>query len=388
MRKTFIYLCLTALAATLAAAPHREHTKKRGDVIVGGLFNLEGSQGELDIPSSKGSQLAVDEVNAAGGVLGRKIQLIVEDGRSRPKVLARATRKILKQYPSVSAFVGLSDTDMVLGAAPVAAASGRLFLTSGATSPQLPSEVPQYLYLACFGDNVQAAAAAEFAFEKLGANTAAVLYDSTDSYTNLLQGYFRTRFVELGGTIVSAEAYEPADLSGPISRLQQADVVFLAAHTPNDAVEASGMLRDAGFLVPIVGGDGFDDEEEWAAETALSDVYFTTHVYLGSDASDPQVTSFRAAYAAAYPGETATAFSALGYDAMKLIAEAIRRAGSARPADVLAGLAGIQDFEGVTGTISYPDGTRIPLKSVSIVGIDGGAYRFAAEWTPTSVPAP
>ncbi len=388
MRKTFIYLCLTALAATLVAAPHKKPNKKRGELIVGGLFNLEGSQGELDIPSSKGAQLAVDKVNAGGGVLGRQIQLVVEDGRGRPKVLARATRKILKKYPSVAAFVGLSDTDMVLGAAPVAAASGRLFLTSGATSPKLPSEVPQYLYLACFGDNVQAAAAAEFAFEKLGANTAAVLYDSTDSYTNLLQGYFRARFVELGGEVVSAEAYEPADLSGPISRLQQADVVFLAAHTPNDAVEASGMLRDAGFLVPIVGGDGFDDEQEWADETALNGVYFTTHAYLGADATDPQVTSFRAAYAAAYPGETATAFSALGYDTMNLIAEAIRRARSAKPADVLAGLAGIQNFEGVTGTISYPDGTRIPLKSVSIVEIDGGAYRLAAEWTPTSVPAP
>ena len=135
-------------------------------------------------------------------------------------------KRVLAGHPGVSAFLGLSDTDMVLGAAPVAAESGRLFLTSGATSPHLPAEIPRFLYLACFGDNVQAAAAAEFAFEQLGARSASVLYDSNDTYTKLLQGYFVARFVELGGDIRSSEAYSPGQLSGPISRLKQADVVF------------------------------------------------------------------------------------------------------------------------------------------------------------------
>ena len=386
MRIATIFLSLTVVAA--AAWPAPNGPIKNGEaIILGGLFNLEGSQSELDIPTSRGARLAVDELNRSGGVLGKQILLVSADGKSRPRKLEKETEKILRQYPAVSALFGLSDTDMVLAAADGAAGSGRLLLTSGATSPKLPSEVPHFLYLACFGDNTQAAAAAEFAYEHLGARSASILYDSTDTYTNLLQGYFRTRFAELGGEIRSAEAYSPGKLNGPISRLQQADVVFLSAHVPDDAIQAAGLLRDAGFQVPILGGDGFDAEEEWRGQTSLRDVYFTTHVYLGSDTTDKQVADFRAAYEAAY-SEPATGFAALGYDAVKLIAEAIRLAGSARPEEVLAAMGSIRGFDGVTGTISYEDGTRVPRKSVSIIEVDGGVYRLAEQWTPAQTPAP
>ena len=388
MRIVSILFLFAALTATAASAQPKGQTEKRGDIVLGGLFNLDGVQSELDIPTYLGAMLAVDELNAGGGLLGRNVRLVAEDGKSRPKKLGKDTAKILRQYPSVAAFLGLSDTDMVLGAAPPAAAAGRLFLTSGATSPKLPAQVPDYLYLACFGDNVQAAAAAEFAFSQLGATTASVLYDSTDSYTNLLEGYFRTRFEGLGGTITSAVPYSPGNLSGPISSLQPASVIFLAAHVPADALQAVGLLRDAGFSAPIIGGDGFDDEQAWSGNVEVRDVYFTTHVYLGGDNPAQQVADFRAAYAAAYPGEPLTAFAALGYDAVNLIAQAIRVGGSDAPADVLAGLASVTDFDGVTGTISYSNGAQIPLKSVSIVGIDGGAFRLASEWIPAVVPNP
>ena len=308
-------------------------------------------------------------------------------GRAGPRKLEKETEKLLRQYPSVSALFGLSDTDFVLAAADGAAGSGRLLLTSGATSPKLPSQVPNYLYLACFGDNAQAAAAAEFAYQRLGARSASILYDSTDTYTNLLQGYFRTRFEQLGGEIRSAEAYSPGKLNVPISRLQQADVVFLSAHVPDDAIQAAGLLRAAGFLAPILGGDGFDAEEEWKGQTSLHDIYFTTHVYLGADTADQQVKDFRTAYEAAY-SEPATGFAALGYDAVKLIAEAIRLAGNARPGDVLAAMDRIRNFDGVTGTISYGNGTHVPIKSVSIVEIEDGVYRLAAELTPVQTPTP
>ncbi len=388
MRTASIVVTFALLTASLAGAQPRGQVTRRGDIILGGLFNLTGAQAELDVPTYRSAQLAVDEINAGGGLLGRNVTLVAEDGKSRPEKLEKDTEKILRQYPTVAAFLGLSDTDMVLAAAPVAAAGGRLFLTSGATSPKLPAQVPQYLYLACFGDNVQAAAAAEFAFGQLGAHTASVLYDSTDTYTSLLQGYFRTRFTGLGGQILSAEPYSPGDLSGPISKLQSADVIFLSAHLPDDALQAVSLLRGAGFTVPIIGGDGYDDEQVWSGHTEVEDVYFTTHVYLGSDTTDQQVADFRAAYAAEYPGEPVTAFAALGYDAVKLIAEAIQQAGSDAPADVLSALGAITAFDGVTGEISYSSGTRIPVKSVSIIRIDGGSYGLANEWVPAVVPAP
>jgi branched-chain amino acid transport system substrate-binding protein len=137
-------------------------------VSLGAIYDLSGAQGELDRPSSRGALLAVKEANRSGGVLGRPVRMVPEDGQSQPPIAAARTAKLLRDFPRTAALFGLSDTDMVLAAAPVAAAQGRVFLTSGATSPRLPAEVPEFLYLACFGDNVQAAAAAEWAYGELG----------------------------------------------------------------------------------------------------------------------------------------------------------------------------------------------------------------------------
>ncbi len=381
-------LPLTLVAVSLLAAGQPPSNKPGGDEIpIGGLFNLKGPLAALDIPTMRGAQLAIGEINREGGVAGRRLELIVADGKNQPEKLEKAVEKIVRKNPDVAAFVGLSDTDMVGGAAPAAIRAKRLLLTSGATSPQLPAQFPDYLYLACFGDNVQAAAAAEFAYERLGARTVSILYDSTDTYTTLLQEYFAERFTDLGGTIASSEAYSPGELTAPVSRLQKADAVFLSAHVPDDAIAAIRLLRQSGFDMPILGGDGYDDEPAWAPETEIDDVYFTTHVYLGADSPDPQVLAFNQAYAAAYPGDAATAFAALGYDAVQLVAEAIRRAGGADPHDVLSALAAIRDFDGVSGSISYENGP-IPKKSVSIIAIQGGTYRLSAEWTPAGVPAP
>jgi branched-chain amino acid transport system substrate-binding protein len=362
------------------------HGKTAGVIVLGGLFNLKGDQAALDVPSFHGAQLAVDAINRDGGLLGKRVALVVEDGKTRPDKLQKGTEKILRKYPSVSAFLGLSDTDMVLAAAPPAAAAGRVFLTSGATSPLLPGEVPTYLFLACFGDNVQAAAAAEYAHDELEANSAVVLYDSTDTYTVLLQGYFRTRFLELGGTIPSVEAYTPGDAAAAIDRLADADVVFLAAQSQDDIVATVHELRDAGFTVPILGGDAFDSEGLWAVHPEIDNLYYTTHAYLGADNPDPAVVDFRAAYRAAYPDEPPEAFAALGFDAANLLAEAIRRAGSPDPQDVLESLSRIDDFQGVTGRIGYEAASRIPRKSVSLIEVENGVLSLAKQFVPDSVP--
>lgn len=168
-------------------------------IVLGALYSLTGGQSGLDVPSSQGAQLAIDEANRSGGVLGRPVQLVVEDAATDPEVVADRSAKILDTYPSTTALFGLSDTDLVLAAAPIAAEHGRLFLTSGATSPKLPAQAPGFLFLACFGDNVQAAAGAEWAYEDLSSRTVSVLFNTESTYAQLLQGYFRTRFEELSG---------------------------------------------------------------------------------------------------------------------------------------------------------------------------------------------
>lgn len=355
-------------------------------MILGAIYNLSGRQAGLGVPSAQGARLAVDDINRDGGVLGRPIELVVEDGETDAAVIGKKTAAALSRHPNMSALIGLSDTDMVLAAATVAAEHERLFLTSGATSPLLPAEVPKYLFLACFGDNVQAAAAAEWAWNDLAARSVAVLYDATQSYTRLLQGYFRTRFAELGGVVLSVESYRPDDIAGPVRRLQGADVVFVAAW-PADAIKTVQLLREAGFAMPVLSGDGFD-VPGWDERPALSGVYFTTHAYLGADNPNPEVAAFRQAYLRAFPEGEPDAFTALGYDAAKLVAAAAERASSVEPAAVLAALADLPAFTGVTGTIGYSSGDRIPRKSVTILGIEDGGRVFVRELLPKSVPPP
>jgi branched-chain amino acid transport system substrate-binding protein len=357
-------------------------------VDIGAVYNLSGSQAELDILSSRGALIAVDQMNREGGVLGRSVRLVMADGESKPKVITKKTVELIEKNPSVSALMGLSDTDMVMASAPVAAGNRRLFLTSGATSPQLPSQVPEYLFLACFGDNVQAAAGAEWAYQYLSARTAAVLFDSSQSYTRLLQGYFQTRFKELGGRVVSVESYTPDTMNPSIKRLSKAvDLIFFSA-MPEEAPKGVELLRQMGFSMPILGGDGFDSEDLWQKHRDLGNVFFTTHAYLGSDNPDPQVAAFSKAYVRAYPGSTPTAFAALGYDAARLLMTAVAEAGSSDPDDVRRALSGIRQFQGVTGTISYPDGSRIPSKSVTILQIEQGHRRLVTNLLPARVPSP
>ena len=168
-RYFFLFWLLAAgfLVSGCAKFGGSDKSESPSPLVLGVLYNLTGIQAYLDVPSSQGALLAFDQANRKGGVLGQPVQVILENGESDPAIIERKTANVLKLFPSTTAFIGLSDTDMVLAAAPVAARSQRLFLTSGATSPRLPAQVPEYLFLACFGDNVQAAAGAEWAYHDL-----------------------------------------------------------------------------------------------------------------------------------------------------------------------------------------------------------------------------
>ena len=352
-------------------------------IVLGAIYNLTGNQAALDIPSSRGAVLAVEQANANG----QDVYLALKDGQTDADVLKAKTLEILDEHPSTAAFLGLSDTDQVLAAAGPAADNQRVFLTSGATSPQLPAQVPDYLFLACFGDNVQAAAAAEWAYGELEARTVSVVYNSSETYTNLLQGYFISRFEQLGGEVVAKQAYQEGNMAQAIQGIQPADFIFFSA-LPQDALEGVQMIRQAGFDVPIIGGDAFDAPATWQGHKEVEGVFFTTHAYLGADNPNPQVQAFRQAYMQAYAGEEPNAFAALGYDAARLLIRAAQDAKSQDPEDVRQALASIRGFEGVTGTISYGPDSRIPRKSVTIMEIKDSRQVFAAQLAPEEVPVP
>jgi branched-chain amino acid transport system substrate-binding protein len=376
---------ITALAAFVLGA--HDSPAQDPPIIIGAMYNLTGAQQNLDVPSSEGAKVAVDETNRAGGVLNRQVKLILRDGQTDPKVIARETAALFKDEPAVAGLIGLSDTDMVLASAPIGAKNRRVFVTSGATTPTLVRQVPRYLFLACFGDNVQAAAGAEWAFDTLKARKVVVLYKESSSYTRALHRYFETRFKQLGGKVLTVRSYVPSTIPAKVKGLPQADLVYLAAQ-PDETLAAIKALRAAGIEAPILGGDGLDLGAAWRQAPDADKIYFTTHAYLGANSTDIRVQRFREAFARVYPGREPDAFTALGYDAARLLMAAISAAGSTRSKAMRKALAATKDFAGVTGTISYRDGSRIPTKPVTIMSVLQGRERLAATVLPKSVPAP
>ncbi|MER3469126.1 MAG: amino acid ABC transporter substrate-binding protein, partial [Thermoflexus sp.] len=276
---------------------------------------------------------------------------------------------------------------------PICQRAGVPFITVGATSPRLPGQVGDMLFLAPFGDNVQAAVGAEFAFEKFG-KTAYLLWDKGAEYTTVLAKYFKARFTELGGTIVLEDTYQSGDkdFSAQIAKvkaLPQQPAFYYIAALPDDVGTIVKQFRNAGIAGPIVGGDGYDTPLliEVAGPAAES-VFFTTHSLLTADSPNERVRKFVAAYKQKYGTEPEAVFAALGYDSVYMLAEAIRRAGSTNGRAIQQALENLRDFHGVTGVINYSPQSHIPQKGVTVIEAKGGKFTLAAERVPQKVPAP
>lgn len=356
-------------------------------IKIGGIFNITGGQASLDQPSLNAFQLAADEINASGGVNGQQIEVISVDGKSDPATTTSAVQELV-DVKKVKVVAGLSDSTYVLAAGPIAQQAGIPFITSGATAPEIPDQVGDYMFLAPFGDNIQAYAAADFALNDLNADTAWVLTDTGSDYTLGLAKYFKERYLDKGGKISLEDKYNGAsdvDFSAQITRLknlpEQPKVLFVSAQ-PDKCGLVVKQLRDMGVDTPVIGGDGYDtpDLVKLGGVPQTNNTYFTTHVSLGN--TDGSVTKFVDAYKSKYNIEPENAFAALAYDTMYLIADAIGRAGSDDPTAIRDALLQTDGFKGVTGTISYQDGSRIPLKSVTIMKVDNGNFEFVKEVLP------
>lgn len=388
-KKSFVAVLAVLVAVLLSGIA--SVVRAQDTIKIGGGFDLSGAESSLDLPAANGAQLAVKEINAAGGVLGKQIEFIVRDSKYQMDTTASIAKQFVEE-DQVSAVVGFTDSDSVLAAGPIIQEAGLPFIAAGATSPKLPDQVGDLLFLACFGDNVQAAAAAEYAFENFGP-TAYLLSDIGVEYTTLLGEYFKARFEELGGTIVLEDTYEDdaTDFSAQITKLKalanQPDFYFVSA-MPYNVGPVVKQMREAGLTGPVVGGDGYDtpDLVKVAGESA-ENVFFTTHALMDAENGTDGVKKFIEAYNAEYGRAPENAFAALGYDAVYLLVDAITRAGSTDAAAIQTALLETKDLSGVTGAISFTDGAHVPQKGVTIIEVKGGQFTLAAEVVPQGVPA-
>lgn len=374
MKTPAITLVIAALLSVAASA---------APVRIGAVYANSGAFTPLDEPSWRGAQAAAAFANRAAGASGQRVELVRVPYDSTPESAAQGVRAALAKDPSITAFVGASDSGVALAAGREARRAGKVFVTSGATSPLLPAQVGSGFFLACFGDNVQAAAAAEWLLGAKKARKVCVVYDTSKIYTRLLRRYFEEAFKNGGGAVAESVAYRAGEPTGLPARLGECNAVFLASVTAADAVNVIRKLRAAGFNGPIVGGDGFDASGVWEGEPLAENVYYTTHAFPAKGRGAAGAATL-AGLRGNYPGGAPNAFGGLGFDATRVLLAAMNGAADKNLASRIQNGA---PLAGVTGPIAYTNGRRVPSKPVAI--IDAGRSRQTlAQITPGYVPRP
>lgn len=352
-------------------------------INIGALFNLTGGQASLDQPSYNGFKLAAEQINANGGINGNMINVVSYDGKTEQTTVANNAKKMIDVNKCV-VVAGLSDSNYALAAGNICQEKGIPFITSGATLPTLPDQVGDFAFLAPFGDNVQAYATADYAYLDLGLKKCYLLTDQSMEFTKTLAYFFEERYIANGGEIVLKDNYmnKDPDFSAQIDRFLAdkggAEIIFISG-VPDDAGVIVKQFRDKGVDLPIISGDGFDTPLliEVAGEAA-ENVYVGTHASLENQ--DPMVQDFIKAYTEAYGNAPENAFAGLGYDTMYIIADALSRAAdTSDPAAIRDAIAETANLKGVTGTVTYENGSHVPTKSVTINKVEDGKFVFMKE---------
>ena len=360
-------------------------------IKIGVVMNLTGPWASIDTPSANGAKLAAEQINKAGGVLGRQIDLKIVDTKADEGETSAAVVRLIENE-KVSALIGYCDTHWVNIAASMAKEYGVTFITPGATHPRIPERFGAWL--ACFGDNAQAAAIAQYVVKDLGLKKGAIWVDTAVDFSVAVCAYFADALKHYGGEVVYEDYFEVTwkDFSAMAARLKEyqdkGEVEFVyVGGIPDNCGLIAKQLRDNGVTIPIYGEDGFDTP--LLIETggpAAEGVVFATHVSL--EDPSPIIQQFKADYQAMYGNPPENAFAALGYDALKVVAKAIELVGTDDPKKVPEGLAQIKDFQGVSGMISYEAGSQLPNKSVSVIEVKGGKFTTVKQIAPEYLPDP
>lgn len=346
-----------------------------GDTInIGVNFELSGDVATYGQANVQGIEMAAEEINAAGGVDGKQINLIKYDTKSDTAEATTLATKLMTQ-DKVVAVIGPATSGATKATLPVAGQNKIPVISPSATADDVTVDdkgVKEYAFRTCYSDSFQGTAAAEYAVKKFSAKKAVILRDSSNDYSKGLADAFRTTFTEGGGEIVSEDAYAKAadNFNAVMTKFkgQEFDVIYLPGYY-TEAGKAIKQARDLGITQPILGGDGFDSPvlgEQAGAQ--LKDVYFTNHY--SSEDQDPKVQEFITAFKAKHNTDP-NAFNALGYDTMKFVADAVGRASEQTGEGVQKALAETKDFEGVTGTFSV-DENHNPVKAVVFIGYKDG----------------
>jgi branched-chain amino acid transport system substrate-binding protein len=353
------------------------------DIVVGEFASLTGSEATFGINSSNGVELAKEEINHAGGVLGgRKIKITMEDDQSRPGQPSAAVKKLIASDKAI-AIVGEIASSRSLEAAPICQEAHVPMVSPGSTNPRV-TEAGDYVFRVCFIDTFQGTVMAKFALDTIHAKKVAILTDVRNDYSVGLTKYFKEYYTSHGGQVVVERSFS----GGGTDRDFRAQLTSIKAAQP-DAIFVPGYYTEAGLIakqarslgikVPLMGGDGWDSPKlSEIGGSAIDGCYFATH--FSPQDKNPKVQDFVKKYQEKFKAMP-DGMAPLGYDAMMILGQAINNAGSTDGAAVRDALANVKNYPGVTGNITI-DEKRNATKSAVVLRVHGKQNDYVTTVAP------
>lgn len=385
--KLLILLTLVLSLAFLGCPPKNESTgattgdAEGGEIVVGEYGSLTGGQATFGQSTHNGIMLAIDEINAGGGVNNRKIKVITEDDQSKAEEAANAVTKLISQN-QVVAVLGEVASSSSLAAAPICQNNKVPMITPSSTNPTV-TQKGDYIFRMCFLDDYQGGSMARYVLNDLGLRTAAVLIDNKSDYSTGLARYFSEAFTAGGGRIVATQSYAQgdSDFRSQLTAIKAANpqMIFIPGYY-NEIGQIAIQARDLDMKMPLAGGDGWESPKlVEIGGKALEGCFYSNHYFAGDE--NPVVRQFVQKYKDRY-GATPDSLAALAYDAARVLADSIKRAGSTDGPKLRDAIAATRGFAGVTGTINLGPNRDPEGKTLVIVEVKDGALALKAKVEP------
>ena len=350
------------------------------EIRIGEYGSLTGAQATFGTTTRDGIQLGIEEANAAGGVNGKTLKIMVMDDQGKPDVAAVAVTKLITQ-DKAQVILGEVASSISLAVAPICQEHKIPMISPSSTNPKV-TQMGDYIFRVCFIDPFQGRVMADFAMTNLKAKTAAIFRDQKSDYSMGLADFFIQRFKEKGGTILIDQSYVAGDVDFKSQltniRGQKPDVIFTPGYYGEVGLIAQ-QARELGIKVPLLGGDGWESPKLFEiGGMALNGCYYSTH--FSSQATNPKVQDYAKKFQARF-GYSPDALATLGYDAAGVLVAALKNAKSLDGPDIRDAIGAIKNYPGATGNISL-DENRNAVKSAVILGISGGKAAYVTTVNP------
>ncbi len=380
MKQSLIWVACCAILLNISCTKKGPSQDELNEIRIGQFGSMTGAEATFGRSTDKGIRLAIDAKNEQGGIKGKKIRLITEDNQGKPDEAAAVVKKLITQ-DQVIAILGEVASNRSLAAAPIAQQFRIPMITPSSTNPKV-TEIGDYVFRVCFIDPFQGPVMAKFAFENLKVKKVAVLKDLRSDYSMGLTEFFIAKFKELGGTVTSVQTFQTGDTDFKAQltsiRSENPDGIFIPAYYTEVGLIAR-QARQLGIKATLLGGDGWDSPKLFEiGGDSLEGAYFANHY--SPESSNPATQEFIAAFKKRY-GDTPDGLAAAGYDAARVLIQALESVDSLTSENIRDAIAKTTDFKGATGNITI-DADRNADKDAFIVQVKNNTQKFVTILRP------